>query len=394
MNDKHLSEHYSFYRSALLDDCVPFWEKHSVDYEHGGFYTCLDQKGELYNTEKSVWFQGRQTWMFARLYNDVAQKPKWLEAARRGYTFLKNHCFDSDGRMFFIVTSEGTPIRKRRYCFSECFAAIAFSEYYKASGDMEALELSKTVFSLIVDIYKGNFKTEPKFLPTATPAKSLAMPMILLSVLQCIREVCNDDSFAVLSKILTDELIYDFLKPEEQALFETVGINGQRLDSPAGRCINPGHSIEAAWFLLTEGKYQNSQMLIERALDILDWSFTLGWDKTYGGLYSFVDIEGKPPQQLEWDMKMWWPHTEALYAFLLADSLDDDGKHLQRFELIHDYSFSHFPDKEYGEWFGYLHRDGTVSNTLKGSLFKGFFHLPRALMLCMQLLEKKHIAGV
>jgi N-acylglucosamine 2-epimerase len=87
-------------------------------------------------------------------------------------------------------------------------------------------------------------------------------------------------------------------------------------------------------------------------------------------------------------MKLWWPHTEALYAFLLAYSITKDTKYAEWYERIHDWSFGHFEDKDYGEWFGYLHRDGTVSNTLKGSMWKGMFHLPRALLLNYKLLEK------
>jgi N-acylglucosamine 2-epimerase len=171
-------------------------------------------------------------------------------------------------------------------------------------------------------------------------------------------------------------------------MFEHVGLNGEKLDSPKGRLVNPGHSIEAAWFLMTEGIRRNDKKIINRSLDILDWSMDIGWDKKYGGLLYFVDTEGKPAEQLEWDMKLWWPHTEALYALLLAYDVTRDEKYAKKFEMMHDYSFNGFEDKEYGEWFGYLHRDGSVSNTLKGSIFKGPFHLPRALMLATKLLYK------
>ena len=354
--------------------------------------------------------------MFAKFYNEIERKPEWLEAAKSGYDFLKKYCFDNDGRMYFIVARDGAPIRKRRYFFSETFAVIAFAEYYKASGDMEALLLARKTFKLLMDLYNGNVHAEPKYLPTAAPSKALAVPMILLATLQCLREADGNDhpgpaghpsqewndhpgpaghpsqegNYAAISKVFVDEIINDFLKPEEHALFETVGINGEKLDSPAGRCINPGHSIEASWFLMLEGRHNSNSELIKRAAQILNWSFELGWDKSYGGLFSFIDIEGKPPQQLEWDMKLWWPHTEALYAFLLAADLcgsENSAMYLDKFKLVHEYAFSHFPDTQHGEWFGYLHRDGTVANSLKGSLFKGFFHLPRSLLFCYQLLN-------
>ena len=212
--------------------------------------------------------------------------------------------------------------------------------------------------------------------------------MILLSTIQVLREVDKDPLLDELAKEMTDTIFRDFVKPGEKALFETVGENGERLDSPQGRCINPGHSIETVWFLIHEGLYRNDRSLIDRAIEILDWSLDIGWDKVYGGILYFVDIEGKPAEQLEWDMKLWWPHTEALYALLLAYDITKDPKYADWFNKIHEYSFDRFADKEYGEWFGYLHRDGTVSNTLKGSLWKGPFHLPRALLLCSKILKK------
>ncbi len=309
-----------------------------------------------------------------------------------GYSFLIKHGFDIDQRMFFTVTRDGRPLQKRRYLFSETFAIIACAEYYKASGNLDALRTAGEIFMRVYGIYKDPscdpHKTIPKINPGTRATKALALPMILLSTIQVLREVDKDPIYNEFSMEILDAIFKDFVKPEEKALFETVGINGERLDTPQGRCINPGHSIETAWFLIHEGLYRNDKHLLNNAIKILDWSLELGWDKEYGGLLYFVDIEGKPAEQLEWDMKLWWPHTEALYALLLAYDITKDPKYEQWFYRIHEWSFSHFPDTEYGEWYGYLHRDGTVSTTLKGSMWKGPFHLPRALLLCTKLLEK------
>jgi N-acylglucosamine 2-epimerase len=388
IDKKTLTNLYEHYESFLLDNCIPFWMNHALDREYGGYLTCLDRKGNVYNTDKSVWFQGRGTWMFSKLYNDVEKKEEWLDAAQLGYDFLVKYCYDEDKRMFFTVTRDGRPLQKRRYMFSETFAIIACAEYYKATGDEEALKLAKDTFLRVVDLYKDPSKTVPKINPKTRRTKGLSLPMILLSTIQVLREVDKDPLLDELAKEMTDTIFRDFVKPGEKALFETVGENGERLDSPQGRCINPGHSIETVWFLIHEGLYRNDQSLIDRAIEILDWSLDIGWDKVYGGILYFVDIEGKPAEQLEWDMKLWWPHTEALYALLLAYDITKDPKYADWFNKIHEYSFDRFADKEYGEWFGYLHRDGTVSNTLKGSLWKGPFHLPRALLLCSKILKK------
>jgi N-acylglucosamine 2-epimerase len=210
--------------------------------------------------------------------------------------------------------------------------------------------------------------------------------MILLATTQCLREIDPRPQCEPLTLEFVDTVLKYFYKPDEKALLENVGPNGEKLDSPQGRLVNPGHAIESAWFIMREGLVRNDRNMINAALDILDCSLEIGWDKEYGGLFSFVDIEDKPPEQLEWDMKMWWSHTEALYATLLAHSITGSQKYEEWFDKIHDYSFSHFADSD-GEWFGYLHRDGSVSNTLKGSMWKGPFHLPRALLLCTRLLQ-------
>lgn len=387
MNKANIEQLQAFYNDYLLNNSIPFWLKNSLDNEYGGYLTCLDREGKVYNTDKSVWFQGRGTWIFAKLYNTLGKRQVWLDAARTGYEFLTKYCYDRDGRMFFTVTQDGRPLQKRRYMYSENFAAIACAEYYKASGDEKALSRAVETFQTIVDIYRNPEKSTPKIYPGTRKTMAMAVPMILLSTTQVLREIDNNPIYDRINGELIEVLFRNFFKPDEKAMFETVGAKGERLDSPQGRCINPGHSIEAAWFLMHEGLYRNDRGIIDKALQILDWSLEIGWDKQYGGLFYFADIEGKPCEQLEWDMKLWWPHTEALYALLLAYHISGDPKYEKWYTVMHDYSFNHFADERYGEWYGYLHRDGSVSNTLKGSMWKGMFHLPRALLLCLKLLE-------
>ena len=393
MDIKKIEKHIAKYKDLLLNDCLPFWLKNSLDREYGGYITCLDRKGNVYNTDKSIWFQGRETWVYSRLYNAFGKRPEWLEAARLGCKFIEKYCYDADGRMFFSVTRDGKPLQKRRYMFSETFAVIGLAEYSRASGDSCTLERAKNTFRMVESIYRNPSGIVPKINPETRRTKSLSLPMILLSTIQVLRDVENTTEYDEFACELVQAILKDFLKPDEKALFETVGANGERLDNPQGRCVNPGHSIETAWFLMHEGMYRKDKDIIANALKILDWSIEIGWDKEYGGILYFVDIEGKPPEQLEWDMKLWWPHTEALYALLLAFYLTNDRKYEAWFDKVHQWSFNHFADKEYGEWFGYLHRDGSVSNTLKGSMWKGPFHLPRALLLAIQILEKMRLLG-
>ena len=378
------------YRDDMLGNIMPFWLKHGLDLRNGGVYTCLDRDGSLIDTTKSVWFQGRFAFTCSYAYNHIEQNPEWLAAAKSTIDFIEQHCFDSDGRMFFEVTASGEPLRKRRYVFSETFAAIAMAEYAIASGEREYAEKALKLFKDIQRFLNTPGVLEPKYWNTVQ-SKGHSIVMILINTASRIRAAIVDpaldkqidDSIALLQK--------DFMHPEFNALLETVGSNGEFIDTINGRIINPGHCIGTSWFILEEAKYRNwDKQLTDMALTILDWSWEWGWDKEYGGIINFRDCRNLPPQDYAHDMKFWWPQTEAIIASLYAYQATKDEKYLAMHRQVSDWTYAHFPDHEFGEWYGYLHRDGTVSQPAKGNIFKGPFHIPRMMTkgyeLCRELL--------
>jgi len=361
---------------------------HSLDKVHGGYYNYLDRDGSILSPDKAVWLQNRAIWFFSKLYREISRDEKHLEAARLGFDFVKDHCFDKDGSMYFLVNEQGGRLRKRRYWFTESFGVIGFSEYYLATADPVAKQLADSTFALICDLYNHPEKREPKFYPENFKARSLSTPMLLMSTAQVYRTTQSNSNEvdAVIDTCIEDVKMH-FLHPEVGALLEMVAIDGSIIDTPEGRNINPGHSIETAWFLMQEGLQRGDSDLVEIGLNIIDWSLDRGWDDEYGGLFSFVDLEGKPSSHVEWDMKYWWPHTETLYALLLAYIVTKDEKYFKFYEEVHEWTFAHFPDYEFGEWFGYLHRDGSVSLPNKGSHWKGTLHIPRLLIKGVQLID-------
>jgi len=388
---KYLSEWRDSYRNDLVNNIMPFWMRNGLDLVNGGVYTCLDRDGSLIDSTKSVWFQGRFAFVCSFAYNNVDKNPEWLAAAKSTIEFIEDHCFDTDGRMYFEVTAEGKPLRKRRYVFSETFAAIAMAEYSKASGDRSYAEKALKLFNDIRRFISTPGYMEPKYLDTLQ-AKGHSIVMILINTASRIREVIDAPELdAQISESI--ESLKDFMKEEFKALLEMVGPNGEFIDTCNGRIINPGHCIETAWFLLEEAKHRGwEKELTERALRILDWSWDWGWDKQYGGIINFRDCRGLPPQDYSQDMKFWWPQTEAIIATLYAYEATKDDKYLIMHKQISDWTYAHFPDNEYGEWYGYLHRDGTVAQPAKGNIFKGPFHIPRMMVksfqLCNLLLEE------
>lgn len=382
MNLANLGE---FYRDMLLNDCVPFWFPRCVDQTHGGFLHCVDADGTCMDTDKSVWATGRMSWMLLTLYNTVEKNPLWLQWAESGLAFLDKHGFDSDGRMFFHLARDGAPIRKRRYAYSESFASIAFAAHASATGSKASSKKARDLFEFFT---RWNFTPglmPPKF-TSQRPAIGMGPRMITIVTAQELRLHLGDDPDLNrwIDRCL-DDIEKFFMKPEIECVMEMVSPDGAIIDHFDGRTLNPGHAIEGAWFVLHEGKHRNDKKLIEMGLKMLDWMWKRGWDEKHGGLFYFRDVFNKPVQEYWHEMKFWWPHDEALIATLLAWQLSGDSKYLTWHEQVRNWAFAHFQDPAHGEWFGYLNRDGSISSTLKGNLWKSFFHHPRCLWYCWQL---------
>lgn len=377
-----------FYQNQLLNDTVPFWFPHSVDIEFGGYLLMRDQDESLIDDDKAVWIQGRAAWLLATLYNTIEKKQEWLEGAKSGIDFLNNYCFDTDGRMFFHVTRDGKPIRKRRYYFSETFAVIAMSAYAKASGDETASEKARFLFGKCIEYSTVPNILEPKFTSTR-PSKGIGVPMIMINTAQQIRENIGDPRCDEWISKWISEIEHDFVKDDIKCVMEQVSPDGSILNHIDGRTLNPGHAIEGAWFILHEAKYRNNDPhLIELGCKMLDYMWERGWDKEHGGILYFRDVYDKPVQEYWQDMKFWWPHNEVIIATLLAYILTGNEKYATWHKMVHDYAYNKFHDPVNGEWFGYLHKDGTIAQTAKGNMFKGPFHLPRQEWYCLQILNE------
>lgn len=380
------------YKKDLTENIMPFWMEYGLDRENGGVYTCVDRDGSLMDTTKSVWFQGRFAFVCSFAYNNVEKNQEWLDAAKSTLEFIEKHCFDEQGHMYFSVTAEGKPLRKRRYVFSETFAAIAMSEYALATGDQHWAKRAIQVFE---DTQR--FLATPGFLPAKFEAdvklQGHSIVMILINVGSCIRKVVDDPKLTQQIDESIEKLKKYFIHPEFKCLLETVGENGEFIDTNMTRTINPGHCIETSWFIMEEAKLRGwDKPMLDMALQVFDWSWDWGWDKQYGGIINFRDCKNLPPQDYSQDMKFWWPQCETIIASLYAYLGTGDEKYLYRHERISEWTYAHFPDAEYGEWYGYLHRDGTVAQPAKGNLYKGPFHIPRMMikgyMLCQEILKK------
>lgn len=384
----NLSELKKEYLYMLKENIIPFWLKNGLDKKNGGYWTALDRKGNIIDRDKSVWFQGRFAWVLSTLYADFEKKEEYLNAAKSGIDFLEKHCFDKNGdnRMFFRVTEDGKCVIKRlRYYFSEAFCIIAMASYSRASGDKSYTKRARELLERIEEIKNILI---PKFDINQRPTISFGPPMIMLATVQELRkadtenkEYYNKYIDGLLSQVKT------FLYEEKRAVLEQCNPDGTLQDHFEGRQLNPGHSIEASWFILREAmERDNDKDLIELGIKIFDWMWEWGWDKEFGGIIQFMDVLNKPKSDYWHDMKFWWPQTEAAIATLYAYYFSKDKKYLEMHNMVKEYT-NKFIDKEYGEWFGYLHRDGSLSTDLKGNMYKGPFHIPRMYMKCIEIID-------
>lgn len=382
---KELAE---YYKKELFDNVVPFWADNSIDHIHGGYFTCLDESGKVFDTDKFVWLQARQVWLFAMLYNKVEKKQEWLDIALHGARFLEQNGHNGEYDWYFSLNQKGQPLVEPYNIFSNTFVAMAFGQLSLATGSKSHQKIAIATFERIMerkDNPKGKYN---KIFPGTRPLKNFALPMILCNLCLEIEHLIDKEKVNPIIETSISEVMDIFYSKEFQLILENVTPEGGFSDSFEGRLLNPGHAIEAMWFTMDLGVRLNRDDLIKKAVKITLDTLNYSWDKKYGGIFYFMDVKDMPPQQLEWDQKLWWVHIETMISLLKGYYLTGNRECLEWFEKVQAYTLEQFKDTENGEWFGYLNRQGDVLLNLKGGKWKGCFHVPRGLYECWQILEK------
>ena len=385
MNISKTKEQYKF---ALLENVIPFWLQHSGDEEYGGYYTCLNRNGVVFDTDKFIWLQCRQVWTFSMLYNQVSPKEEWLNFARQGAKFLLAHGMDQEGNWYFSLNREGQPLIQPYNIFSDCFAAMAFGQLYKATKNPKHLQVAKKTFDHILQRQKNPKGKYSKAYPGTRNLQSFALPMIITNLVLEIEHILNQDLVTDTIKNGIDMVTNKFYRSDLGIILENIGMDGKLYDSFEGRLVNPGHGLESMWFIMDLAEKQGDDKLMQKATNIALQLIEYGWDQKHDGIFYFMDVKGNPPQQLEWDQKLWWVHLEAMIAMAKGYLHTGNKACWDWFEKLHNYSWEHFGDQQHGEWYGYLNRRGEVLLPLKGGKWKGCFHVPRAFYQLWQTLEK------
>ena len=385
--EARMTDLLAIYRAELLERTVPFWMQHAIDWEYGGILTCIGDDGRVISTDKYMWSQLRAIWTFSALYNRVLPAPEWLDVANLIFEFAAKHGRDEQGRWVFAVDREGKPLEGATSIYADGFAIYGLTEFARIAGDRQAIELALATYENVQQrlARPGSYATAPYAIPPG--AKAHAVSMIFALAFHELGLFLEDETILAAGRALAEDVMTAFLRPEQRLLYEYVTLDNQLMDTPQGRAIVPGHAIESMWFMIHIYQHWDDQARIRQAIDAIRWHIELGWDEEYGGILLARDAAGGEPWWPFADSKLWWPHTEALYALLLTHQLSGEAWALDWFEKVHNYAFSHYPVTGYGEWTQKLDRQGRPFTQTVALPVKDPFHLPRALIQCVNVLE-------
>lgn len=379
-----------------LDALAAFWLRSSLDLEHGGYLVPTSREGRTIGTDKNMWCQARMTWMFAALYNQHDPRPEWLDAARLGRDFMVKHGYSGDGRWAYLLSREGTVFDNSLSLVTDNNTAMALAEFATASGSDADVDLILATTEQYLE--RVGPPAVDEFYHHSLPADHLynTTDMVTLGGLPALRPFFAKNRLDTIARAAIHRILYVYAKDDHRTLFEAVSLNGEVLDTERGQRVNPGHALEACWFCLDEARRLGDERSVQRAAEVCRWSFELGWDAELGGLLAFTKPGGGPPRGPEapvpwgerWNDRVWWVHSEALYALADSAAATGDPWYVDAFDMLHQYVDAHFVDHDHGEWYSYLDPFGNVMASQKGSWIKCFFHVPRNVLMIVRLLRR------
>lgn len=381
---QHFAEKY---RKELVENVMPFWEKYSIDKDYGGYFTCLERDGKVFDTDKFMWLQGRQIWTLSSLYDKLEANELWKEMAIHGASFILDNGRDPNGDWYFSLDRSGKPLVQPYNIFADCFATMGLASLYKITNNDEYGQVAHNTFKRIIERQHNPKGKYNKAFSGTRNLKGFSLPMILSNLSLELEHIVGTPLVDELIDQIIHEVMEVFYQAESGLIMESVHLDGSFSDTFEGRLVNPGHIIEAMWFMMDLADRRNDASLMKKCVDIAIRALEFGWDEKYQGILYFKDILNRPPQQLEWDQKLWWVHLEALVCMAKGFAYTGDERCKEWFERLDAYSYQHFADPEFGEWYGYLNRQGEPLLTLKGGKWKGCFHVPRALFKVYETLR-------
>ena len=375
-----------FHERHLLEQVMPFWTRHCIDWDCGGINNCVSDEGQVLSTDKYLWSQGRALWTFSALYNRLDGDPQWLRVADNIAGFLMEHGRCDDGAWAFCLRRDGSVAIPPQSVYADAFCMAGLTEYARATGRRQALGLALETFertSPLLEDHSG-LPAEPHPIPEGFQAHGPLM--IFAHFYHDLGVLAGEERILARALDLAERIMTQHVKPERRLLYELVRPGGGLDESDAGNTFLPGHAVESMWFLERIYRHHYRPARMELATDVIRWHLEKGWDEECGGLFLARHACGGTPVWHQPDAKCWWPHTEALYALLVAHNVTGAPWAMDWYWRVHEYAFRMFPNCEHGEWRQNLDRQGRpIPVVLKNLAVKDPFHLPRALLLCRSI---------
>ena len=413
-----------FYENELVNRFLHYWIPRCVDHENGGFVNCFNNEGTvLVSKDKYIWSQGRFVWVFAKLASIEApifsqqQRDEFLALAKHGADFLMAHCLmgENDWRCVFLLDEKGNPKYVDGYdkydmsVYADCFASAGLLKYATASHDQAAYSFGKKLYESIVERVAANtFETLPY--PLSKTLRAHGIPMILSNVTKDMYYAAQAfepeiaESYKGKAWKYSEDILTHFVD-ENNLLHEVITADNQFIPEVLGQHINPGHTLEDAWFMLDSQELAGRDDYTEKICDMVLKAAETGWDDEFGGIYHFADVRGGEPRgenskyaeeamskQLSgWGDKLWWVHSESLYSLLRCYFLTGEPLYYQWYQKVFEYTYRTFPnpDPEVREWKQIRNRDGSPVDRVVALPVKDPYHVTRNLILLIELLYRQ-----
>jgi N-acylglucosamine 2-epimerase len=335
-----------------------------------------------------MWSQLRAIWTFSAIYRRIEARQEWLDTARLIFDFVRRYGRDEYGRWLFAVDARGNVLQGASSIYADGFAIYGLTEFAWAAGSQEALDLALETYENVQRrlARPGSYETAPYAIPEG--AKAHGVSMIFSLVFHELGQLLEDEAVLAAGLQQAEEVMTSFLRPDKGLVYEYVTLGNELIDSPQGGAIVPGHAIESMWFMMHIYRHWGRQDRLDEAVAAIRRHIEYGWDSKFGGILLSRDADGRDPWWPFAESKLWWPHTEALYALLLAYEHSREAWALDWYEKVHDFAFSHYPVPIYGEWTQKLDRRANKFSQTVALPVKDPFHLPRSLIMCSAVLQR------
>lgn len=385
-----LADLRTLYTRTLLEDVLPFWERHALDAD-GGINTCIADDGRVVSRDRWCWSQWRAVWVFSRLYNAVQTRPRWLKIARGIQQFVTSAGTAERGHWPMVLNADGSVQRGYESLFTDGFAIYGLVELWKAAHEDALLDLAMhTFWAVQEELSRPELPPLHPYPPAPDRlAQAHGVSMIFSLVFHELAKATGEADVRQAADVHHRRVMEQFLRPQRGLVLEWLAPDGSEYPPPAGTAVIPGHAIESMWFQMHIARDRGDTETLDVAVEVIRHNLEIGWDEEFGGLLYAVDADGRG--EVGWpfaDAKLWWPHTEALYGTLLAYEHGRQKWALDWHERVRAYSYAHYPVADHGEWRQKLDRQGKPITNVVALPVKDPFHLPRALMLCMEVLDR------